>query len=220
MGQRQLELTDVQNVCADLPRPRVAQFPRGLLIAIHGLAAVESGRRDTPAGGAVDQEAGAAEAVEILERRQDGGPVEVDGSVDLIARHLDPRRAYTGAVSRAVLAVHRPDLPLIDRDAAATEPLACLVAQRRGLIRAGAQSLLRLPRAGGDALAGFPVDQQGEADIAIHRPQRGHDLVADERDPVIDGRGLRLDSGRARVHGPPPLIWGGAPVAPPTVNQL
>ena len=42
------------------------------------------------------------------------GPVEIDGSVDLIAWHLDPRRPHTGAVSGAVVAVHRTDLPLID----------------------------------------------------------------------------------------------------------
>jgi hypothetical protein len=41
MGQRELELADVEDVSAQFPGPRVPQFLRLLAVALHGVAAIE-----------------------------------------------------------------------------------------------------------------------------------------------------------------------------------
>src|SRR5215218_1794476 len=159
MGEAQLELPDVEYVCAQFAGSRVAKLPCVLSIALHRFRAVERRRRHAPAGLAVDQEAGAAEAFEILERWQHGRSVEVGGPSDLIAGHLEPGCAHTGAVSRAVVTMHRSDLPVVDCDIAAAEQLSGLFSQRCRGLGAPAQGVLGFPGAGGDALTRLAVDQ-------------------------------------------------------------
>ena len=145
------------------PSSRVRVFRSSLAcssLRSHGLAAVERRGRHAPAGGAVDQEARAAEAFEILERGQYRGSVEVDGSVDLIAWHLDPRRPHAGAVTGAVVTVHRTRSPT-DRRVTSALPKTAPARSRSGAasLRADAHGLLGFPGAGGDAPTGFPVHQ-------------------------------------------------------------
>src|SRR6185312_13674266 len=97
------------------------------------------------------------------------------------------------------LALQHRDLPFVDRRATA-EGLCGLIANRS--YRAGARThrLFVLPRSGRNATTGATVDQQRHTKTAVDFFECGHDYIADMRDPGVDGRRLRLDSGRARVH--------------------
>ena len=60
--------------------------------------AVEGRRRHGTTGRAVEQQAGTAKSVELLECGQDSRLVEIDASVDLIRADLDPGGSHTGTV--------------------------------------------------------------------------------------------------------------------------
>ena len=147
--------------------------------------------------------------------------VELDGSVDLIGGDLDPRRPHAGAVARAVVAVQDPDLPLVDRRAPPPKRLAAWSRSGPPARRWRASPPLfprRWWRCTGRTPGRPTDDSPTNPSMAC---KRGHDLVANVRDPGVDGRGLRLDSGRACVHGPPPLL-GAAPRwrHPPSISFL
>ena len=99
-----------------------------------------------------------------------------------------------------MITVQHRDLPFVDRRAAA-EGLGRLIANRPYLAGARTHRLFVLPRAGRNATTGATVDQQRHTKKAVDFLECGHDYIADVRDPGVDGRRLRLDSGRARVHG-------------------
>ncbi|COW12102.1 Uncharacterised protein [Mycobacterium tuberculosis] len=133
---------------------------------------------------------------------QDGRLVVLDALIYLVRRHLDPGRPHTRPLGRAVVAMHRRDLPLLDGRRAA-EHLRAPIADRRYLFPACMHGFRGLPGTGGDAPAGLPVDQKGYADAPIHPLQCGHNHIANVRNSGVDALGLRLNSGRARVHDPP-----------------
>ena len=185
------------------------QLLRLFAVAVHGFAAVECRRRDPAPGVAVDQEAGAAEPVEVLERGQNVAPVEIDrsGPPDLAVpsatspahRHRRSTGGHDGAArfprSRPSRCHRRPRPP--DHEAA-------LPARRLTVLR------LLSPTRWRRCTAGLAVDQQRQPDEAVQCRKCRHHFVANVRDSGIDVGWLRLDAGRACVHGPPPL-FGAAP---------
>src|SRR6202040_2080475 len=94
------------------------QGPSLLAVAIHRFAAVETHRRHGSARRPVDEQACAAEPLELLQGRKDGLPIEVDGSVELTVGCLEPRRPHARTVVRSMVAVQDGDFPLLDGHAA------------------------------------------------------------------------------------------------------
>ena len=188
------------NWSAPRSRSRAVRSERALfLVSLHGLKAVERRRRHRPPGCAVDHQARAAETFELLDRRQHRLSVKLDGPVELVGPHCEPGGPHARTRTGGVVAVQDSDLPFVDRRAAA-EGLGRLIANRPYLAGARTHRLFVLPRAGRNATTGATVDQQRHAKKAVDFLECGHDYIADVRDPGVDGRRLRLDSGRARVH--------------------
>ena len=210
MGERELERAVVEFLGARFLCLRVLEGRCLLPVPFQRLEAVEGRAGYAASGCAVHQQAGAAEPLKVFEIGQDGRLVELDALVNLIWRDLEPRRPRTGAVTRAVLTVQGRDLPLLD-GRAASEHLRGLVANRPHPFGAGVHRLLGLPRAGRNATTGVTVDQQRHADAPVDLLECGHDHFANVRDSCVDGRRLRLDSGRARVHDPPLFSSGQRP---------
>jgi hypothetical protein len=93
-----------------------------------------------------------------------------------------------------VVAVQNRDLPFVDRRATA-ERLGRLIPHRPYLTGARTHRLFVLPGAGRNATTGATVDQQRHTKTTVDFLQCGHDYIANMRDPGVDGRRLRLDSG-------------------------
>ena len=131
------------------PSSRVRRVPSSLRVLL-GCAPWPRGCRTSPttppAGRAVDQQAGAAEPVEVLERGQHATSGRSRSPVRLIARHLDPRRPHARAVSRSGDRGAERRSPTRRRRGAAAEHLRRPVAKRRGLLGAGAHARPRSPR--------------------------------------------------------------------------
>src|SRR5215217_4225294 len=211
MGECELELSDIGHVSAQFSGPRVPEFLRLLPVAFHRVAAVEGGRRDGTPRRAVYQQAGAAEALEFLERRQDRILVELDCAVRLVARNPDPCRPYTRAIARLVVAVQDSYLPLFDLLHIAAEPLRRLAAKLIRLVRRGAHRVFRFIGGSDDAATGLPVHQQRYADVALNVLEFAHQVIADIGNSVVDRRGLRLNCRRACMHSTHPLASGQHP---------
>jgi hypothetical protein len=71
------------------------------------------------------------------------------------------------------------------------------------LFGASAHRLFSFPSGGHYAPAGSLVGQQRQADTPVDLLKSWHDGIANVRNSGVDGRWLRLDGGRARVHDPP-----------------
>src|SRR6201997_2371713 len=178
-----------------------------VLVPLHRFDAVEGRRGHATTGCSVDQQAATAETFQLLEGGQDRHLVEVDAAVDLVRLDLDPGGSDTGALTRAVLAMHGSDLPFLDLPAT-TQKLDGPVTNRPNGLLARAHRLLGLPGGGNYAAAGRPVDQQGQANAPVDALERGHHAVARMRDTGVNGRGLPLDGGASCIHDLPPLHVG------------
>ena len=216
--ERQVELGDVDERGAGLLR--AARPQRGALVpaARHRGPALEGRGGHGASRAAVDEQARAAEPVEVLHARDRRVPVAVERRRDASRLDLHPRRAHAGAVRCLCVAVQEGDLPALDRGGAAQQ-LARAVAEGSDEPGAGAHRLLGLPRARDDAPARVPVHQHRQPDAPVHPLQGRHDLVPHVADACVDRADLRLDGGRACVHGPPPSLSavapGGATGCPP-----
>ena len=88
----------------------------GLLpVAVHGLAAVVGRGGHGATGGAVDEQAGRAEPVQLFHGRERGHFVDIDGAVDRRGSHAQPGGAGAGTGVRGVVAVHDEDFPFLDQ---------------------------------------------------------------------------------------------------------
>src|SRR5882757_11319401 len=202
--ERQLEVALVEHLCSYFLAARASEPVQLVFVPLPRFNAVEGRRRHGTTGRAVEQQAGTAKSLELLECGQDSRLVEIDASVDLIRADLDPGGSHTGTVIRPVVTVQDSDLPFLDV-CAATECLRGTVTNRPNRLRARAHRLLGLPGAGSNTAARRPVDQQGQAGVPVAALERGHHGVADMSNAGVDGRGLWLESGSACVHDLPPL---------------
>src|SRR6476646_3560492 len=200
--ERQLEVARVEHLCSYFLAARASEPVQLVFVPLPRFNAVEGRRRHGTTGRSVEQQAGTAKSVELLECGQDSRLVEIDASVDLIRADLDPGCSHTGTVIRPVVTVQDSDLPFLDV-CAATENLRGTVTNRPNRLRARAHRLLGLPGAGSNTSAGRPVDQQGQAGVPVAALERGHHGVADVGNAGVDGRGLCLESGSACVHDLP-----------------
>jgi len=139
-----------------------------------------------------------------------GRVVLVTGSSRGIGAEIVAKAAAEGAL----VAVHHRDLPLLDLRAA-PENLGSAVANRLDPVRAGPHRILVLPGTGGDTPSGLPIDHHRQSDEAVELLERWQNLITDVGCTRVDRRLVRLNRCGTCVHGPPPTLMGGAPVAPP-----
>ena len=212
--QRDLELGDVD----ELPRGRVerrrAQVRRGVPGPLERLPALVRRGRGAAARGAVDEQAEAAEARQVLDLGDHRRADVVQLLVDALRSDACPGDAGARAGRHGPLAVQDGDLPLAHLGPVA-EQLRGPVAQGRDRLRRRPHRLLALPRAGDDRAAGLAVDEHGQADAAVHPLDGGHDLVAHERDAGVDVVRVAPEGGGPRVHGDHSSPVRGTPPVPP-----
>jgi hypothetical protein len=110
--------------------------------------------------------------------------------------------------------VHDRDLPLSDIRGP-TEQLGNAVTYRLDLVCTAAHGFFVLPRAGGDAPSGVAVDHHRQSDEAVNLVEGWQNLIADVGDARVNRRRIALNRCGTRVHGPPPMVGGGTPAAPP-----
>src|SRR5579875_951505 len=159
MGERQLELALVELLNARFFDLGPLQRHRLLPVALHRVAAVEGRARYRSPRCAVDQKAGAAETLEVLQIGQHGRLVVFDVLIHPGGIALYPGHPRACTLTRAMVAVQGRDLPLLDRGGA-SEDLRRPVAARLDPPGARVDRLVAFPPARGDASAGLPVDQQ------------------------------------------------------------
>src|SRR5277367_1142520 len=99
MGEPEFELAVVELLGARFGCLRVLERRCLLPVAFHRLEAVEGHAGHGAPGGAIHQQAGAAEPLERLEVGQNGRLVELNALVELVWRQLDPRRPRAGALT-------------------------------------------------------------------------------------------------------------------------
>ena len=166
VGQGQVELRDVEDLAARLVRA-LLPHDRGEAAGVpHRLAAVEGHRRHGAARGAVDQQAGAAEPLELLDLRQQHSP----GRGRCRGRPARGRRAPARSGRR------RPG-GRGGRGARRRSPSPRPPAARPGSRRPGRGAAPgrppppaghpRSPRRGEDAAPDRSVDQQGQPDAPV-----------------------------------------------------
>src|SRR6476659_216530 len=110
----QLEVALVEYLCVCVLAARGSDPVQVVLVPLDRFGVVEVRRGHATTGRSVDEQAGTAESLQLLEGGQDSRLVEIDASVDLIRIDLDPGDLGAGAFTRAVLAMHGSDLPFID----------------------------------------------------------------------------------------------------------
>src|ERR1700716_282441 len=164
--ERQLEVALVEHLCSYFLAARASEPVQLVFVPLPRFNAVEGRRRHATTGRAVEQQAGTAKSLELLECGQDSRLVEIDASFDLIRADLDTGGSHTGTVIRPVVAVQDSDLTFLDV-CAATENLRGPVTNRPNSLRARPHRLLGLPGAGGNTSARRPVDQQGQAGVPV-----------------------------------------------------
>src|ERR1700737_2500491 len=113
-GGRQLEVALVEHLCSYFLAARGSDPVQLVSVPVPRFDAIEGRRGHATTGRSVDQQTGTAKSPELLECGQDSHLVEIDASVDLIRADLDPGGSDTGALTRAVLAMHGSDLPFLD----------------------------------------------------------------------------------------------------------
>src|SRR4051812_12102271 len=149
---RQLEVALVEYFCVCFLAARGPDPVQLVLVPLKRFGVVEVRRGHATPGGSVNEQAGTAESLQLLEGRKESRLVEIDACVELIRIDLDPGGSDAGALTRAVLAVHGSDLPFLDL-CATTEKLRGLVTNRPNGLLARAHRLLGVPGAGGNAAA-------------------------------------------------------------------
>src|SRR3954470_701437 len=149
----QLEVALVEYLCVCFLAARGSDPVQLVFVPLNRFGVVKGRGGHATTGRSVDEQAGTAESFQFLERRQDSHLVEIDASIDLIRIDLDPGDLGTGALTRAVLAMHGSDLPFLDLPAT-TEKLHGPVTNRSNGLLACVHRLLGLPGAGNNAAAG------------------------------------------------------------------
>ena len=94
----QLEVALVEHFCSYFLAARASDLVQLVYVPLPGFNAVEGRRRHGATGRAVEQQAGTAESLELLECGQDSRLVETDAWVDLIRADLDPGGSDTGTL--------------------------------------------------------------------------------------------------------------------------
>jgi hypothetical protein len=105
VGERQLEVALVEHLCSYFLAARGSDPVQLVSVPVPRFDAVEGRRGHGTTGRAVDQQAGTAKSLELLECGQESHLVEIDAPVDLVRADLDPGGSDTGAVTRPVVAV-------------------------------------------------------------------------------------------------------------------
>ena len=162
-------------------------------------------------GRGVDHQAGAAEALEIFEFRG-RAPVEVQCAVELLGPTLS-QVARTQAPSSERWSRRKR---AISHWSTTARPRTSRARRRTGDIRSALACIACLPS---QELVAIQVPDSrstsSESPTAVERLQCGQDDVADMGDSNVDRKRLRLNGGRACVHGRPLPCRGSAPAAPP-----
>src|SRR3954454_3828247 len=148
----QLEVALVEYLCVCFLAARGSDPVQLVFVPLNRFGVVKGRGGHATTGRSVDEQAGTAESLQLLEGRKNSRLVEIDASIDLIRIDRDPGGSDTGALTRAVLAVHGGDLPFLDLRAT-TEKLRGLVTNRPNGLLAPAHRLLGVPGTGGNAAA-------------------------------------------------------------------
>src|SRR5215204_4243692 len=220
VGKDEVELGDFQDLRAQLPRELLAlcreqaHLPRELLAQcrelVPGVFHRSATRKDdgtrAMARPAVDQEAVAAEALDLLPRRHQARLVGIDHPLEVFGVGAHPGHPGAGPVPHPG-PVEDGDLPLLDLGLA-TEDLHDALAHRVDAAGAGPHRKLVAPGRRGDTAAGLTVREHRQADEAVHLLQLRQDLIAHVGDGVLEPRGVAADGGGSGVHATAPLCCG------------
>src|SRR6478672_946934 len=129
MCEGDLHLRDILNGRTAVSAPSFADPRSRVTAGLKRRTAVEGDSPYSAAGLATDEQAGAAEAVELLHLGQNGHPENVDSPIRGAGVTEQPCHTGARAVAGGVLAMHHGDLPRVDRTGAGP----------RRLFRRGAQ---------------------------------------------------------------------------------
>ena len=128
VGERQLEFANVEHLGACLLCDRGSEGGGLVSVALYRPDAVVGRRRHGTTRRSVDQQAGTAEALEILKSGQVGQLVDIDALLDAIRVAPEPGHPDAGTLPGSVVTVKCGDLPLLYL-CVATERLGGMVAQ-------------------------------------------------------------------------------------------
>src|ERR1700754_1217885 len=102
-GDRQLEVALVENLCVCFLAARGFPPVQRVFVALERLGVVEGRRGHATTGRSVDEQAVAAESLQLLERGQESHLVEIDASVELVRVDLVPGGSDACALARSTL---------------------------------------------------------------------------------------------------------------------